>query len=143
MDAERIIKALKDIPTPEDLHISERHGYDYAIGDAIDVVKQLNKQKERQTFAESLKHVRGLGTTTNTIQNSIKNIKDLTEAINKAHTPSSEWLQYAKGQIAKQVSTIEEMLERQDRIVKTMSGEIVNRYLKQKKQHDKGLGVTL
>tara|TARA_B100000963_G_scaffold240208_1_gene210104 strand:- start:9424 stop:9681 length:258 start_codon:yes stop_codon:yes gene_type:complete len=40
---ERIIKALKDIPTPQDLHIEERYGYGYAINDAIQIINQLDK----------------------------------------------------------------------------------------------------
>ena len=40
---ERIIKALEDMPIPEDLHISEQHSYGYALRDAIQIIKQLNK----------------------------------------------------------------------------------------------------
>ena len=40
---ERIIKALKDIPTPQDLHIEERHGYGYGLNDAIQIINQLDK----------------------------------------------------------------------------------------------------
>jgi len=41
---ERIIKALIDMPTPQDLHISEQHGYGYALYDAIQIINQLDKK---------------------------------------------------------------------------------------------------
>jgi len=41
---ERIIKALIDMPIPEDIHIAEQEGYGYALYDAIQIIKQLDKK---------------------------------------------------------------------------------------------------
>jgi hypothetical protein len=40
---ERIIKALIDMPTPEDLPIEEQEGYGYALHEAIQIINQLDK----------------------------------------------------------------------------------------------------
>tara|TARA_R100000988_G_C4004146_1_gene171279 strand:- start:1563 stop:1823 length:261 start_codon:yes stop_codon:yes gene_type:complete len=41
---ERIIKALIDMPTPEDMPIEEKVGYGCALYDAIQIINQLDKK---------------------------------------------------------------------------------------------------
>jgi len=58
---ERIIKALIDMPIPEDMPMAEEVGYECALNDAIQIINQLDKKYNNvgeDFLAEKLKSYR-------------------------------------------------------------------------------------